>query len=175
MPDPSDIPTPFELPTDVVIPEWIDHNGHMNVANYLRAFDTAADALGTYMGLSREYKRRTNSATFIGDVHIAYRREVKEGDILRFTGRIIACDAKRVHYWLEMYHAGEGYLAATAEFMELHIDMSTRRVAPMPPDILARIEAVRDAHAVLPLPEGLGKVLHVPAGASPVAPSPAAD
>ena len=175
MSDPSDIPTPFELPQAVVIPEWIDHNGHMNVANYLRAFDTAADALGTRMGLSREYKRRTNSATFIGDVHIAYRREVREGDRLRFTGRIVACDAKRVHYWLEMFHADEGYLAATAEFLELHIDMSVRRVAPMPPDILKGIEAVRDAHAVLPLPEGLGKVIHVPGGASPVAGSPTPD
>jgi acyl-CoA thioester hydrolase len=151
--DLSHIPAPFELPD----------------------FDTAADALGTYMGLSREYKQRTNSATFIGDVHIAYRREVKEGDRLRFTGRIIACDAKRVHYWLEMFHADEGYLAATAEFLELHIDMNIRRVAPMPDEVLKRIEAVRDAHAILPLPEGLGKVIRVPNGASPVAGSRAAD
>ncbi len=158
----SEIPTPYELPGSVVIPEWIDHNGHMNVANYLRAFDTAADALGTYVGLSREYKERTNSATFVGDVHISYRREVKEGDPLRFSGRIIACDAKRVHYWVEMYHATEGYLSATAEFLDLHVDMATRRVAPMAPEMLARIKAVRDAHSTLPRPEGLGRVINVP-------------
>ncbi len=162
MPTQSDISTPFDLPSAVVIPEWIDHNGHMNVANYLRAFDTAADALGTYVGLSREYKKQANVATFVGDVHITYKREVKEGDPLRFSGRIIACDAKRVHYWLEMYHADEGYLSATAEFLDLHVDMATRRVAPMAPEMLARIQAVRDAHATLPRPEGLGRVINVP-------------
>ena len=46
MPTTPDIPTPFDLPNAVVIPEWIDHNGHMNVANYLRAFDTAAERTG---------------------------------------------------------------------------------------------------------------------------------
>ncbi len=62
-----------------------------------------------------------------------------------------------------MFHATEGYLAATAEYMLLHIDMSVRRVAPMAPEIVARIEQVRDAHATLGTPKGLGKVMKVPA------------
>ena len=28
-----------------VLPEWIDHNGHMNVAFYVLAFDVATDTV----------------------------------------------------------------------------------------------------------------------------------
>ena len=78
------------------------------------------------------------------------------------TGRVIACDAKRVHCWMEMYHAKEGFLAATMEKMILHMDMSVRRVAPMAPELFAWIKKVRDAHAALPAPSGLSKVMRVP-------------
>ena len=157
-----DIPTPFELPAATVLPEWIDHNGHMNMAYYLVAFDLASDVLAENLGLTSEYKKRTNTATFAGETHIAYKRELLEGDPLRITGRVIACDAKRMHYWLEMYHGTQGYLAATTEFLILHVAMSVRRVAAMEPEQLARIEAVRDAHSALPTPAGLGHVMGVP-------------
>ncbi len=155
------IPTPLDLPTETVKPEWIDYNGHMNVAYYLLAFDEASETLDAYLGLSREYKKRAYKGTFAGDIHISYIREVKEGDPLRMTGRVVGSDAKRVHYWLEMFHATEGYLAATAEYMILHIDMSVRRVAPMAPDMVEWIAQVRDAHAALDKPKGLGKVMKV--------------
>jgi len=157
-----DIPTPFELPAATVLPEWIDQNGHMNMAYYLLAFDLASDVLADNLGLTREYKERTNTATFAGDAHIIYKREVMEGDPLRFTGRVVACDAKRIHYWLEMYHGTKGYLAAATEFLILHVDMTVRRVAAMAPEQLARIEAVRNAHAVLPRPADIGRVMGVP-------------
>jgi acyl-CoA thioester hydrolase len=161
--DLPDIPTPLELPSTTVKPEWIDFNGHMNVAYYLLAFDKASETLDEFLGLSPEYRTRTNNGTFAGDIHIAYRQELKEGDPIRMTGRVIDCDAKRVHYWIEMFHGTEGYLAATSEYMILHIDMSVRRVAPMDPDMVDWIGKVRDAHAALGTPNGLGKVMRVPA------------
>lgn len=157
-----DIPTPFELPTATVLPEWIDHNGHMNMAYYLLAFDLASDVLADELGLDSAYKKRTNTATFAAETHINYKRELLEGDPLRFTGRVIACDAKRMHYWLEMFHGTQGYLAATTEFLILHVDMKVRRVTAMEPEQLARIEAVRDAHAALPRPADIGHVMGVP-------------
>ena len=157
----TEIQTPRDLPGTVVKPEWIDHNGHMNLAYYLLAFDQASDHLTDYLGLTAAYKAATNSATFVGDVHVTYKQEVLEGDPLRITGRVIACDSKRVHFWLEMFHETEGYLAAMAEFISLHIDMSVRRVAPMPDDMLKWIQTVRDAHNVLPLPKDLGRVIKV--------------
>jgi acyl-CoA thioester hydrolase len=39
----------------VVKPEWIDVNGHMNVAYYVLAFDLAVDALWEGFGITAEY------------------------------------------------------------------------------------------------------------------------
>lgn len=153
------IPTPYPLPSTVVQPDWIDHNGHMNVAYYLMAFDIASGGLLDFLGLGKDYRRETANGTFTGELHIRYRGEVKEGDLLRFTAQVIGCDSKRVHYWIEMYHETEGYLAATCELVTLHMDMTIRRVAPMPDDMVEWIEKVRDAHATLPRPDGLGNVI----------------
>ena len=38
-----------------VIPEWIDVNGHMNVAYYVRAFDLAVDEQWIQLGITQEY------------------------------------------------------------------------------------------------------------------------
>lgn len=157
MPDTAAIPAPLELHTEIVRPEWIDHNGHMNLAYYLLAFDEAAGAVSDYIGYTKEFRKRHNIGTFVGDYHVHYVREVMEGDPLRFTFRIVDCDEKRFHYWQEMYHAEQGYLAAEAEAITLHIDMSVRKVAPFPPEIQQRIFAIHAAHRHLPPPANLGR------------------
>lgn len=161
MPDTAAIPAPLELYTETVRPEWIDHNGHMNVAYYVLAFDEAAGAASRYLGIGQEYRDRSGNGTFVGDFHVHYVREVMEGDPLRFTYRIVDCDEKRVHFWQEMHHAEKGYLSAEAETITLHIDMRQRRVAPFPPEIYAHIRAVCEAHEHLPLPANLGRQIKV--------------
>lgn len=161
MPDTVDLAAPLEIHTETVRPEWIDHNGHMNVAYYLLAFDEAAGAISRQIGFTHEYRKANNIGTFVGDYHIRYVQEVMEGDLLRFTYRIIDCDEKRFHYWQEMYHAEKGYLAAEAEAITLHIDMSDRRVAPFRPEIYARIREIYEAQKHLPLPEHLGRQIKV--------------
>ncbi len=154
-----DIPTPLQLHEETVLPEWIDYNGHMNVAFYVLAFDHATDAMLEFLRLTHDYKMKENTTTFVADMNVTYRQEVKEGDPLRFTTRILGCDEKRIHFWHEMYHATEGYLAATNELLSLHIDLSLRRVGPMPGGIAEWIADIRDAHAVLPLPDGIGRLI----------------
>ena len=159
--DTTQIAAPLEIHTERVRPEWIDHNGHMNVAFYLMAFDEAAGAVAKEIGYTNEYRRANNIGTFVGDYHIRYVEEVMEGDLLRFTYRIIACDEKRYHYWQEMYHAEKGYLAAEAEAITLHIDMSIRKVSPFPTQIYERIRAIYEAHKHLPMPENVGRQIQV--------------
>ena len=36
-----------------VLPEWIDHNGHMNLAYYVLAFDLATDEFFDGFGLNQ--------------------------------------------------------------------------------------------------------------------------
>lgn len=155
------VPAPLTLHTETVQPEWIDHNRHLSVPYYVLAFDNATGALLRYFGITPEYRERAGFTTFTGDFHIRYVREVMEGDLLRFTQQVVDYDEKRVHYWMEMFHAGEGYLAAEAEAITLHIDAAARKVAPFAPEVYERIEAVHDAHRHLPPPDNLGRQIRV--------------
>jgi acyl-CoA thioesterase FadM len=53
----ADIAAPFDEYRDVVRPEWIDNNGHMNMGYYLVVFDFATDAFFPWVGLDRAQPR----------------------------------------------------------------------------------------------------------------------
>lgn len=144
-----------------VLPEWIDINGHMNVAYYVLAFDYAVDTLWFDFGLTNEHIRMNNSSTFAAESHVLYRRELLVDDPFVVTTQILAYDEKRIHQFQRMYHATDGFLAATAEWMNLHVDMTTRRVAPWPAPILQSIGRVADAQGSWPYPDDAGRTMRV--------------
>jgi len=158
------IAAPFDVYRDVVRDTWIDRNGHLNMGYYVVVFDFATDAWLDYIGLDTEHRRSQKIATFSLESHVTYAREVRGGDELRFTTRLLGFDAKRIHYFHEMYHAREGYLAATNELMSLHVSQETRRSAPMAPAILERLAEIERAHNTLPLPPQVGRVMGLKAG-----------
>ena len=148
---------PFDVHRDVVRPEWIDANGHLNMGYYVVAFDLATDAWLDHIGLTAAERDRSGVTTFTLESHVNYLGEVKEGDPLRFTTRLLAYDAKRIHYFHEMHHATGGYLAATNELMSLHVNLEARRAAPMAEDVLARLAEVLSVHETLPMPSQVGR------------------
>lgn len=149
------------LHREVVPPEWIDYNGHMNMAYYLLAFDHASDRLFDLLDLGVAYRQRADHALFTLEAHATYERELRLGDPLSFTTQLLDHDPRRIHYFHCMYHAVEGYLAATNELMCLHVDLSTRRAAPLPADALARLEGLMAAHRRLPRPAQAGRLIGI--------------
>ena len=154
-----EIAAPFDAYRDVVRSEWIDHNRHMNMGYYVVVFDLATDEFFRFVGLDEEHRRVHAVTTFCLEAHVTYHREVREGDPLRFTTQLLAYDAKRLHYIHAMYHGADGYLASTNELMSLHVDRTSRRGAPMAPPILDRLAAIHAAHARLPRPPQVGRVM----------------
>ncbi len=160
MPKPPAI-TPYETS---VAPEWIDYSGHMNLGYYLLVFEDAARYLFTQLDVSRAYRERTNHALFASETHIVFEREVREGDALRFESRILGATGKALDVIHLMYHAGEGYLAATNQVLYLHVDLARRRAAAFPADAMARVRAVADIHATLPRPPQAGRTIALRGG-----------
>ena len=158
------IPAPLVSTGASVLPEWIDHNGHMNVAFYVMAFDESVGDILDFVGLTRAFKKRHNCGTFVGDFHIHYARELLQGAPIRITNQIIGYDRKRFHYCQQMFHAEENFLAAQSEAITLHIDMATRRVAPMHDEIYDKVAALAAAHAQLPAPSNAGRTIRVKRG-----------
>ena len=155
------IAAPFVCKKEVILPEWIDYNGHMNVAYYVLVFDHATDDFFDFMGLTAEYRAAGNISAFTAEMHVNYIREVKEGDEVLVTTQLLGYDEKRFHYFHSMYHAEQSYLAATSELLCLYVDMNERRVAPMPSVIMDRLAEIKQSHAALPVPEEVGSVMKV--------------
>jgi acyl-CoA thioester hydrolase len=144
-----------------VLPEWIDLNDHMNVAYYLLAFDHAVDSLWQRFGLTEDYVRTHNNSTIAVESHVTWQREIVEGDPYVVTSQVLAFDDKRIHQFQRMYHAEQGFLAATCEWMNLHFDTGSRRVAPWPDEIRARIAEFADNQGQPPWPAEAGQRMQV--------------
>jgi acyl-CoA thioester hydrolase len=123
----------------VVKPEWIDVNRHMNVAYYVLAFDLGVDALWDDFGIDGDYIDSTSGSTFAVECHVSYLQELNENDPYIVTSQVLGYDEKRIHQFQRLYHGEKGFLAATAEWMNLHVSLETRRVTPWPEPILKRI------------------------------------
>ena len=158
----SDAPIIVTGPT--VLPEWIDYNGHMNVAYYLLAFDRATDVLYQRLGLGVEYMKRTNHSTFTLECHIIYLRELTQGDPMRFAIQMLDFDRKRLHFFSRMTHGDEGYAAATMEWLSIHVDLETRRSTEMSPHLVSELSAVMTAHATLARTPEIGRIMGIATG-----------
>jgi acyl-CoA thioester hydrolase len=144
--------TGAEIAQGTVLPEWIDANNHMNVAWYVLAFDLGIDGLWDQFGITADYMRQTDGSTFAVECHISYQRELLLGDPYVITGQILAFDEKRIHQFQRLYHAEKNFVAATAEWMNLHVDLKSRRVSPWPASILENIGRFAQAQTELSLP-----------------------
>jgi acyl-CoA thioester hydrolase len=159
------IPAPFDRYRGEVLPEWIDLNGHMNLAYYTVLFDYASDLLFDTIGIGREYKDRTGHGTFVVETHNLYEQELLVGERVRVVSLILAADDKRLYVGHEMFRLADNRRAATQELMFLAIDLGARRVAPFLPEVQRRLAAAAAAHAALPRPNWIGRRLAMPAPA----------
>jgi len=156
------IPAPFDRFEGEVLPEWIDYNGHMNLAYYTVLFDGATDLLFDELGLGLDYRRTTQQGTFVAETHNLYERELLVGARVRVATQIVAADAKRLHLAHEMFALDGGHRAATQELMFLHVDLAARRVTPFPEDLRRRVMGAATAHATLPRPDWVGRRIAMP-------------
>jgi len=148
---------PFTGYETVVKPEWIDGNGHMNLAYYMVIFDHALDLLCAAWDLDWQYTRRTNHGTFAAETHTIYETELIEGDRVRVESWVLAADAKRVHVGQEIHRISDGARACCWEAVMLHVDLGVRKVVPFPPAQMAAIRATAEAHAAAGLPDWIGR------------------
>jgi acyl-CoA thioester hydrolase len=158
----TDRPAPFLSSVMQIEPQWIDYNGHLNMAYYNVLFDRAIDEFWLVLGIGPSYKKSRSGSTFTAECHVRYLREIHLGQPLQVSVYLIAADDKRLHTFEELRHAKEGWLSATSENMTLHIDMRERKTAPFPSDVRATIDAVARAHAMVPRPEGIGRAIAMP-------------
>ena len=154
------IAAPFVSRVLEVEKDWIDYNGHMNMAYYNVLFDRCADEAFEIMCMGPAYASERRLTVYTAEIHVCYVRELHLGDKVTATFHLIDHDEKRLRVYQELRHV-DGWLAATSEVLTLHIDMSGPKVAPFPDDILARVKAMRAAHRDLAMPERAGRSIGI--------------
>lgn len=142
-------------------PDWIDYNGHLNMAYYNVLFDRGVDEAALQLGLGPDYLKRCDASFFTAEVHVGYLRELQAGDAVYTTCQLIDFDDKRMHLYQELFHADEGWISATSEQLALHVDMSAKKVTPWYEDIKHALKAMLDSHSTLPTPERVGRKIAI--------------
>lgn len=155
------IAAPFRTSTFKVKPEWIDYNGHMNVAYYVMAIDHALDEAFDAMGIGIEsvQKHRMGPMALVNQIH--YLDELMEGQEFACDVQILDADHKRIHSFTTMHHLAKGTVAATYESLSMNVDLEARRSANYPPEMAAKVMAMKEAHAGLPKPDLAGSTIGI--------------
>ena len=155
---------PFPSGPYTVRPEWIDYNGHLNLAYYLVVLDWATDALWDAIGLGASLRER-GFGTFAAESHIFYKSELVAGEWVTASSIVLGADSKRLHVAHELRRAADGSVSAQQEIMYLSVSLGTRRVTPFPPDVAEGLASAVRAHLALPRPDWVGRRIAMPSPA----------
>lgn len=148
---------PIDLPKMAVRPDWIDYNGHMNVAYYTQAFDESLDRLvEDNFGVGENYARDFRMGPYALQTQIHYIGELLEGEEFFCRAYLVDHDAKRMHLIVEMINAGTGEIAAVMENMTMNVDLEARRSTQYPDWAQARLARWQAEHEGVELPSLVG-------------------
>jgi acyl-CoA thioesterase FadM len=129
-----------------MLPEWIDYNGHVRDAYYGLIASSACDALMDRLGLDAAYRSRTHCTLYTLEMHVHYLHEVRQSERVAASVTILGSDHKRLHAGFTLRCQPDGPVAATVEFMLLHVRQGdTPGSEPFPPEVTAAIAALAAA------------------------------
>jgi carnitine 3-dehydrogenase len=150
----------------IVVPEWIDYNGHMTEFRYLEVLADTTDAFLPLIGAGAEYAASGRSF-FAVESHIRHFGQARTGERLAVSTQLLHHDPKRLHLFHEMRHADDRSLVATGEHMLLHVDIALGRAVPAGADVLGHLDRIAAAQRELPWPESAGRAVGRPGPAAP--------
>jgi len=152
------IPAPFIWDDLKVVPAWVDENGHMNVAFYLKCFDDTFYGVYRAWGMDFAEVHDRGFTTFAAQSNLSYLGELFLGDAFSIETMLIEFDRKRIRWFMNMRKA-DGPLAATCEWLMLFVDIRSRKVTEMPDEFSDQLAAIKAAHDTLPRPPQLGRAI----------------
>jgi acyl-CoA thioester hydrolase len=155
-------PSPIKSAPYSIESQWIDYNGHFNMAYYNVLFDRDSDVALALVGLGPAYVEKTGNSYFTLEAHISYLRELTVADQVRIATQILDFDSKRLHYVQTMHHANADWISCVIEIIIMHVDLASKKSSPFPPDVLEKIRIAHEAHKSLPVPLQVGHRIGIP-------------
>ena len=121
-----------------VYPWHCDQVGHMNVMWYVGKFDEATWNLFLRAGITPGYLRANQRGMAAVDQHIAYKRELRAGDVVAIRSEILDIQGRKIRFRHMMTNEDTGETAAVTTLLGVHMDTQARKACPFPPEILAQ-------------------------------------
>ncbi|QTD93293.1 thioesterase family protein [Burkholderia anthina] len=140
-----------------VLDEWIDYNGHMNEACYVRVFSESIDGLMDHLGIDAAFRARENVSIYTLQTVVHYLKELRAGEPLAVTARVLEYDSRKVRVFLTMCDPLRLHRFATMEALLLHVDMASRRSGAFRAATLDAIDALHAARRHAPWPACAGE------------------
>lgn len=150
--------TPIILPEKKVIKDWIDYNGHMNVAFYTLAFDKSLDVfLEDILGIGETHALQNKQGPFALQAHYHYLNEISLDEKFNIRLLVVDCDEKRMHLCLDMFSKKKNKVIAVAEKVLINVNLNIRKIEHYPSWAYKRLIKLKDTHKNAQFPNVLGK------------------
>ena len=150
--------SPYRTRNQTVLREWIDYNGHMNVAFYTLAFDKALDFFfEDALNIGPSFVEKHKEGPFALKASYNYFSELLEGESFFVDISILNFDTKRVHVFGEMRKNNSLELSAIFETVLMNMDLRARKVKQYPERVLELFNSFKDLLAEDKIPAEVGK------------------
>ena len=141
--------------------EWIDYNGHMNMAYYILLFDQALTNFLESLDLGLNYLQENEKSMFALENHVTYQQELKLDDPVCVHFQLLDVDSKFIHYFMRLFHKDTPKISATLEQISLHVDMASRMPARFKPETMTALLDCLDDHKRFEKPRELGRSITI--------------
>ncbi|TPD57597.1 hypothetical protein FIV46_15915 [Emcibacter nanhaiensis] len=141
--------------------EWIDFNGHMNMAYYILLFDQALNNFLESVDLGLDYVRTSHRSMFALENHVTYQHELNQGAPVKVHFQFLDMDSKFIHYFMRLVHKEEHLLSATMEQISLHVDVDERRPTRFSEEQIRCLRRVYEEHLKYPTPREKGRSIGI--------------
>lgn len=116
-----------------------DSNKHMNVMYYVNKFEFAGRGVSGHFGMSRDTLIAKNLGVVVVEQKINYFKEVLEDDLLEIESELNEVKGKMMKFTHYMRKVGHDEVVSQMEAKIVLIDMDLRKAAPIPPEVLDRV------------------------------------
>ena len=150
--------TPIILPEQEVLNEWLDYNGHMNVAYYTLAFDKSLDIfLEDLLGIGESHAYKNNQGPFVVQAHYHYLNEMRLNEKFHVRLFVVDCDKNKMHLCMEIYSLFQEKVIAVVEQVLINVNLKLRKSEPSPPWAFEKLIKLKNTHKNASLPSAFGK------------------
>lgn len=129
---------PIKVSQGTVKEDWIDYNGHMNMAYYVQCFEESSDFLLEHMGLGYRYAIEKQKGVFVIKCEINYRKEINLYENFIISLEKLECKGKKLIVGLKMLNENNEMIA-DYKILNLNVDLETKKSSAFSPAIIAQL------------------------------------